>query len=304
MRIRHVIAAVCAVVLSVGCSSPAEVSSPSTVETYSAAVQPVQSPVDAPIRLSYGPDADNIADLYLPDNTAESLPVVVLVHGGGWQQDLDLSQFARMSRTLADRGLAVWNIEYRRGPDNWANTLTDVDDATEALATVGQDAAGGRLDLDRVHLAGHSAGGQLAAWVAARHLMPVDAPGAEPLIVPRSATILAGVFDMARAATLGNDRYVPAFLGGMPNQVPGRYKIASPIEYLPLDLPITALHGDADRTVSVNQSKVYVDAAKKAGDDAELVVLPGAGHGAFLDPTHTAWSTALDTITARAQTLL
>ena len=135
--------------------------------------------------------------------------------------------------------------------------------------------------------------------------MPIDAPGADPRIRPRSATIMAGVFDMKRAANIGNDKFVPAFLGGMPNDVPGRYKIASPIEYLPLDVPLTALHGDADQTVSVNQSRVYVDAATRAGStDPEMVVLPGAGHGAFLDPKHIAWSTALSTITGRAQTLL
>ncbi|MFI8568606.1 alpha/beta hydrolase family protein [Rhodococcus sp. NPDC078407] len=304
MNRRHFLSGLLTVAL-VGCTSTDTDSSPNTAETYSPAVQPVSGPAGDPVRLKYGYQSDNIGDLYLPDNDATSLPVVVMIHGGGWQQDLDLSYFRQMAAAIADEGIAVWNVEYRRGPDNWANTLTDVDDATEALATVVQDAAGGRLDLNRVHVTGHSAGGQLAAWVAARHLMPVDAPGAEPKIRPRSATIMAGVFDMKRAVTLGGDKFVPVFLGGMPNQVPGRYKIASPIEYLPLDIPVTALHGDADRTVSVNQSRVYVDAATKAGStDAELVVLPGAGHGSFLDPTDRAWSTTLSTITGRAQTLL
>lgn len=289
----------------VGCSSTDTASSPSTAETYSAALQPVSGPTGEPIRLEYGYQPDNFGDLYLPDNQAPSLPVVVMIHGGGWQKKLDLSYFERMSAAIADQGIAVWNIEYRRGPDNWANTLADVDEATEALATVVQNAADGRLDLDRVHVAGHSAGGHLAAWVAARHLMPIDSPGAEPAIRPRSATIMAGVFDLERAATIGGDKFAPSFLGGMPSEVPGRYKIASPIEYLPLDVPLTALHGDADQTVSVNQSRVYIDAATRAGStDPELVVLPGVGHSAFLDPKHTAWSTAVSTVTGRAQTLL
>ncbi|CCQ14572.1 putative uncharacterized protein [Rhodococcus sp. AW25M09] len=304
MNRRHFLSGVLAVAL-VGCTSTDTESSPSTAETYSAALQPVSGSVGNPIRLKYGYEPDNIGDLYLPDNNATSLPVVVMIHGGGWQENLNLSYFQKMSTAIANEGIAVWNVEYRRGPNNWANTLTDVDDATEALATVVQDAAGGRLDLDRVHVAGHSAGGQLAAWVAARHLMPVDAPGAEPKIKPRSATIMAGVLDMKRAATLGRDKFVPEFLGGMPNQVPGRYKIASPIEYLPLDIPLTALHGDADQTVSVNQSRAYVAAATEAGStDTELVVLHGAGHGAFLDPKDLAWATALSTISGRAQTLL
>ena len=84
--------------------------------------------------------------LEVRDRIGTSLPVVVMIHGGGWQEDLDLSYFQQMSTAIADEGIAVWNVEYRRGPNNWANTLSDVDDATEALATVVQNAADGRLD--------------------------------------------------------------------------------------------------------------------------------------------------------------
>ena len=108
--------------------------------------------------------------------------MVVMVHGGGWLEDHDLSYFEPLSQSLADEGVAVWNIEYRRvgGTGGWPATLADVDDATDALATSVQEAAGGRLDLEQVHLAGHSAGGHLAAWIAGRHTLPPEAPGAQP----------------------------------------------------------------------------------------------------------------------------
>lgn len=301
MKSIRVFALLSTFVFLLGCTNSVVHSSPTPIPTTSAALIP--APSKPPIRLAYGPGKDNVGDLYLPDNGAENLPVVVMVHGGGWQQKFDKTYFGPISQAVADRGMAVWNIEYRRGTGDYRDTLADVDNATEALANTVQEAAGGRLDLDRVHVAGHSAGGQLAAWIAGRHTLDASAPGSQPSVLPRSATIMAGVFDMARAANIGGDKFVPAFLAGMPDQVPERYKLASPIAHLPIDVALTALHGDSDKTVSVNQSKAYVDAARAAGDPAELTVLPGLGHNDFTDPTSVAWSTTLDTITEHAASL-
>lgn len=245
------------------------------------------------IRVTYGEDADNYGTLHLPDGDGP-LPVVVMVHGGGWLEDHDLSYFEPLSRSLADEGVAVWNVEYRRvdGAGGWPITLADADDATEALATSVQDAAGGRLDLDRVHLAGHSAGGHLAAWIAGRHTLAPDAPGAQPQIRPVSATIMAGVFDLSLAATAGHDGFVRGLLDGMPEDHPDRYAIASPIEHLPVGLAVTAVHGTADQTVDPVQSRTYVEAAQAAGDPAELHLLDGLGHGDFGNVDSPAWSAA------------
>lgn len=249
------------------------------------------------LRLSYGADADNYGILHLPEGDGPH-PVVVMVHGGGWLEDHDLSYFEPLAQSLADEGVAAWNIEYRRvgGTGGWPTTLADVDDATEALATSVQEAAGGRLDLQRVHLAGHSAGGHLAAWIAGRHTLPLEAPGAQPQIHPVSATVMAGVFDLRLAATAGHDSFVRGLLGGMPEDHPDRYAIASPIEHLPIGLPVTALHGTADTTVNPVQSRAYVETAQKAGDPAELRMLGGVGHGDFGNVDSPAWSAAKQVI--------
>ncbi len=304
MTLRQALITLITVALLTGCSAPTHTGAPPSATSSPASIPAlVPAPSESPLRLKYGPNSDNVGDLYLPDNGVDSIPVVVMIHGGGWQQKYDMTYFARLSQTVADRGIAVWNIEYRRGTGNWIDTLADVDNATEAVATTVQEAAGGRLDLDRVHVAGHSAGGQLAAWLAGRHTLPASAPGAQPKIVPRSATIMAGVFDMARAANIGGDKLVPAFLGGMPDAVPDRYRIASPIDHLPIGTEVSAIHGDADKTVSVNQSTAYVEAARAAGDQAELTILPGVGHGDFVDPESIAWSTTVNTIAEHAATL-
>ena len=185
-------------------------------------VEPPLVPSAPPIRLVYGPDVDNVGELYLPDNDADSVPVVVMVHGGGWLSKPDMTHFRPLAEAVAERGIAVWNIEYRRERNDYKDTLTDIDNAIDILATTAQEAAGGRLDLDRVQVAGHSAGGQLAAWAASRHTLPASAPWAQPRVKPRNATIMAGVFDMARAARSEGDRFVPRFLGGMPDDIPER----------------------------------------------------------------------------------
>ncbi len=249
------------------------------------------------MRIAYGEDPDNFGVLHLPDRPGPH-PVVVMVHGGGWLENHDLSYFEPLARSLTDAGVAVWNIEYRRvgGSGGWPTTLADVDDATEALATVVQKEAPAQLDLDRVHLAGHSAGGHLAAWIAGRHTLSSDAPGGQPKVMPRSATIMAGVFDLSLAATAGHDGFVRQLLDGLPQEHPDRYEMASPINHLPIGLPVTALHGSADETVDPVQSRSYTEAANSAGDPAELRMIDGVGHGDFGNVDSPAWALAKRTI--------
>ena len=277
--------------LLLGCSTTPTPNSGEQDDGAAASTSPGQVP--APIHVEYGSGADNYGILHLPAGQGPH-PVVVMVHGGGWLEDHDLSYFEPLSTSLTDEGVAVWNIEYRRidGAGGWPQTLADVDNATEALSDTVQQAADGRLDLDRVHLAGHSAGGHLAAWIAGRHTLPPGSPGEQPTIRPRSATIMAGVFDLALAATAGHDVFVRNLLGGMPNDHPDRYQIASPIDHLPIGLPVTAVYGTADATVDPAQSLNYVAAATSAGDSAQLHSLDGVGHGEFGNVDSPAWAAA------------
>ena len=264
--------------------------------------EPVAS--GAPIRIPYGLAPDTFGDLYLPaggplSGSAGSCPVVVLIHGGGWSQYRNLSQFAEQARQLAESGVAVWNIEYRRvnGAGGWPMTLTDADDAIGALATVVQARAGGRLDLGRVHLAGHSAGGQLAAWAAGRRTSGADGP---QLLRIRSVTLMASVLDLDYAVAHGHDGFARRLLGGLPAEVPDRYRYASPIANLPVGVHITAIHGDRDSVVGVEQSRRYIDAARGAGDRTQLQILPDTGHTEFTNPNSAAWAAAREAILTQA----
>ncbi|MFC9432181.1 alpha/beta hydrolase family protein [Nocardia sp. NPDC057030] len=254
-----------------------------------------------PLRIAYGTAPDMFGDLYLPTTAAAPYPVVVLIHGGGWSQNRTLDHVGPLAASLAAAGVAVWNIEYRRvnGAGGWPVTLTDADDAVRSLATVVNLRSGNRLDLRRVHLAGHSAGGQLAAWVAGR-----QSTEAQPTAVRiRSVTLMAGVLDLEFAVTNGRDGFVRRLLGGRPDDVPDRYRLASPIAHLPVGVRISALHGDRDTVVAPAQSRRYVAAARRAGQAAELRILDGTGHGEFADANSPAWAAARETILANVAAL-
>ncbi|MGW0323401.1 alpha/beta hydrolase family protein [Nocardia sp. NPDC003183] len=257
----------------------------------------------SPMRINYGNSPETFGDLYLPPASNTRLPVVVLIHGGGWAQNRTLAQLDAHARALAGDGVAVWNIEYRRvnGGGGWPVTLTDVDDAVDALANTVAPRLGNLLDLQRVHLAGHSAGGHLAAWTAGHRSAE---PPRHPAIRIRSLTLMAAVLDLDLAVTASQDSFVPKLLGGTPTEVPDRYRNASPIHRLPAnDTRITALHGENDRVVAPLQSHRYVEAVTRAGGIADLRILRGTGHGEFADAESAAWNTARDTIIGYAGTI-
>src|SRR5689334_12013129 len=117
--------------------------------------------------IPYGLSADQVGDLHLPGEPRP--PVVCLLHGGFWRMPYGKDQMTPLADDLASRGFAVWNLEYARlggAATAWPATMDDVAagiDHLEVLADEGVD-----LDLERVTVVGHSAGGHLALWVAAQ----------------------------------------------------------------------------------------------------------------------------------------
>jgi acetyl esterase/lipase len=203
------------------------------------------------LRIGYGPDPSQFGDLYLPAGSASVLPVVVLPHGGGWKAGSTLDLFTPYLRELATRGVAAWNLEYREVGDGggWPNTFQDAASGVDALTGPVQRATGNRLNTRRVRAVGHSAGGHLAVWLAGRPKLPAGAPGAAPAVRLTAAVGMAPVLDLEQAATVDGDRNVVNLMGGTPTQQPARYAVGSPIRMLPVGIPVTCVHGDADTTV-------------------------------------------------------
>ncbi|BEV70818.1 MULTISPECIES: S9 family peptidase [unclassified Paludibacterium] len=223
----------------------------------------------------YGAMACQAGELWLPSRT--SPPVVVLLHGGFWRLPWGREQLHPLALDLCRRGFAVWNMGYRRlGEDGggWPGTFEDVRAGLDALADlVGQGVV---LDLHRVLLVGHSAGGHLALWAAARHDGPVR---------PLAVAGLAPVTDLRRCHEFVREPEVlRTLLGGTPTSQAERYRQASPVDCLPLGVPQLILHGSEDEAVPLVWSQDYVRLALQAGDAAQLTVIEGMDHMRFLDP--------------------
>ncbi|CAK1234511.1 alpha/beta hydrolase family protein [Fructobacillus evanidus] len=243
---------------------------------------------------NYGTAEDQFAVLNLPDKEFEQkLPVVISIHGGFWKDKYDLSQFTPLDQQLVDAGVATWNIEYRRvgkSAGGYPETFLDVTDAINYLAKIAIDYP---LDLDRVVVIGHSAGGQLALWAASRYQHTTDTLGEAIKIKFTGVVSMAGVTDLS-AMWLDQQESnmadtVPDFIGGTPEEKPVRYRDASPINQLPLGVATVLIHGIADDRVPVELSQQYYKKAKALGDTVDLIELPNVGHFELIDSKNFAW---------------
>ncbi|MEV6982034.1 alpha/beta hydrolase [Sphaerisporangium sp. NPDC051017] len=213
--------------------------------------------------------------------TGSRPPVVVLVHGGYWRSIWGADLMDALAIDLARRGIASWNLEYRR-PDlhGWDATTADVAAGIAALRSLDVP-----VDLDRVAVAGHSAGGQLALRAAA------DAGGAVAVAVS-----LAGVLDLVE----GYRRHMSSgavhdALGGTPEEIPETYAAASPLLRLPLGVPQIVVQGASDDLDLVDMARRYTSAA---GDEATYIERPG-DHWSVIDPSTPIWAHTARELTTR-----
>jgi len=249
----------------------------------------------------YGPERSQRGDLHLPRGEGPH-PVIVLIHGGSWRRRFGRRVMRALAADLVARGFAVWNIEYRRIGEGggWPQTFADVAAAIDRLEGLHP-----ALDLAQVQLLGHSAGGHLALWAAGREGLPAGAPGAvagPSRFTLRRVVSLAGVCDLTGAYAEWHGGAVRELMGGSPERLPERYAVADPLRRVPLAQPVLLVHGAADETVSVRQSRRYAEAAAAAGGAVELVEIEGrAGeHRAFIYPEGAAWGAVAERLGAAA----
>lgn len=220
----------------------------------------------------YGAHPDQHAELRLPGGYGPH-PVALVVHGGFWRAAYGLDIMRACAIALSRAGWATWNLEYRRvgSGGGYPETLEDAAAARRALANTPAP-----LDLDRVVGVGHSAGGHISLWLAAEGLVA-------------GACSLGGVCDLVGAAEERvGDGAALDFMDSRPEEEPGAWARADPLQRLPIGVPALLVHGVQDGIVPVQQSRDYTRAARAAGDDCAYVELE-CGHFDVIDPRSSAW---------------
>ncbi len=245
--------------------------------------------------IAYGSGPLQFADLRVPEGAGPH-PVMILIHGGCWLSAYDITHIGKLADAFAKNGIATWTVEYRRVGDvggGWPGTFEDIATAADYLPKIANQYG---LDLDRVIASGHSAGGHLALWLAARNQFEQDslfAPEAQPVA-------LKGVLGLAPAADLAYlheqnvcGSVINKLMGGSPKEHPERYARGSATELVPLSLPQQLVIGTHD----LNWAPVgrrYAKAATASGDSVTVIEATASGHFEMIDPDSTTWPLVRD----------
>lgn len=215
-------------------------------------------PAAARRSVRYGPHPSQVIDYYGPEGARR----LTMLHGGFWREAYDRAHLSPLAAELARHGYAVALAEYRRvgGGGGWPGTFDDVARAVETA-----------WDGAEQVLLGHSAGGQLALWAAARGGV-------------------SGVVAVSPVADLGYARELRLSGGAVDELLGAEGDVAAvdPMRLLPLSVRTVLLHGSGDVDVPVEVSRRYAGAS-----GAVLRELAGVGHYAPLIPGAPAFSDLL-----------
>ena len=252
------------------------------------------------LKLTYGNQPSQFGILRVPDTLGKH-PVVITIHGGFWKAKYGLEEISPLDEDLTKRGYATWNVEYRRVGEpggGWEGTFHDAVDSVNFLSQLENDFP---LDLSRVAIIGHSAGGHLALWLASRINQSNQDKMDELLQIPIKGVIsLAGVSGLEKMWKIdtqsGSESPVANLMGGTPKEFPDRYCVASPINRLPMGIPQILIHGDSDVDVPVELSREYYQRAMNVKDQVDLKILPKTDHFMLINPLSPAWESVINSL--------
>jgi len=223
-------------------------------------------PIAATERVPYGKGACQFYDLFGVRGTGTT-PLVIMIHGGFWRSTYDLSHASHLCAALAQTGIAVASLEYRRVGETGGGWPVTFDDVIAGFTAATKGAA--------PVVMGHSAGGQLALLVTSRGLSIKGVVALAPV----------ACLELGRDENLGAGA-VKDFMGQ------GSYADADPVKHSST-VPRVLIHGTDDDVVPISNSRAYVEARHQDAGPVRLVEVTGADHFDLIDPTSRAWPIVL-----------
>ncbi len=245
-------------------------------------------------QISYGDGEFQFGYLRLPEGNGPH-PVIVFMHGGCWLSVFDIRYTGMAEQAWADAGYAVWSLEYRRVGNpggGWPGTFLDVAAGTDHLTELAREYP---LDLDRVIAIGHSAGGQLALWLAARERIPSSSE-----LYASGPLPIHGVLALAPAPNLETLHSsgacgpgVNGLMGGSPSAYPERYQAGSPMQLMPLGVPQRVIVGALDAQFGPSGQAYFQEASAAGSSPITLREAPESGHFEMVVPYTSTWPITL-----------
>ena len=251
-------------------------------------------------QIAYGAAPSQYAQLFRPAGTGP-FPVVVLVHGGCWTVAFGgIKQMRNVAGALVAQGIAVWNVEYRRVDEPGGGYPGTYEDMHAALDSLQQHAPQYQLDTTRILAMGHSAGGQLVQWIAGREKLPKTSPLYRDKFLPiKNIVSLGGLADLRHEKDLiktSCERDI-AQLAGQPSATrPDIYSDTNAADLIPNGSRTVLATGELDTISPPRVAHDYAAKAVKAGDHAEVLILPGASHYDEIAATSNAWGMILPVV--------
>lgn len=233
----------------------------------------------------YGSSCQQFGHLYKLENEVK-LPIVIIIHGGYWKDNYCLDSYATSAIVdyLQAFDTAIWNLEYRRmdatGENSkapWPTIFKDVANGIEHLRTIAEEEG---LDLKRILLIGHSAGGHLATWAASRNNIAAESElyCKSPLAIQRVISI-AGILNLFATNDVDQPEQIQRLMGGTAQEHAERYSACDPSTLYNPDINLTLIHGGYDTCVSISQAQYYCNHAQ---GNVEKIIMPQADHFSML----------------------
>ena len=262
---------------------------PMGVEAFLAQPQPRPDAV-----IPYGASPVQAVDLYLPKGKWP-YPTIILIHGGCWSADIPGREHVRaVANDLRNRGLVVWSIGYRRVEEPGGGYPGTFQDVAKAVDLLWDEAPKRGLSNQHVVAMGHSAGGHLAQWAAARAQLPAWSPLRTEDPFPIDAVVSVGglgdlkQFPQAIEARCGAG--VVGKLTAAPTaERPDVYVETSPAQMTPGPATEVLVYGELDTlsTPAINRAMVQSGAAQDR--EVKAVEVKGAGHFDLMAPGRDGW---------------